>query len=98
MSAAELRPKVFVGAEEHEGLIGAFSPHTLHFHRNHSSILEQLYRAESAMILLPANEASSHLLAQKIRKDHYIEILPIVLFGAKALRGRSRAFLFLRGE
>lgn len=91
MSASELRHKLIVGDGFSEQLSAHFSKNILSFHKNHASIRELLYKTETGLLLLPAQEDSSHVLTQRIRRDRYLELLPIVYYSDTALSDKEWA-------
>lgn len=91
MPASELRLKLVVGDGVTEQIATHFSKGILSYHKNHSTIREVLYKTETGLLLLPANEDSSHVLTQRIRRDRYLELLPIVYYSEETLSDKDWA-------
>jgi len=91
MPASELKHKLIVGDGASEQISAHFSKNILSFHKNHTTIRELLYKTETGLLFLPALEDSSHVLTQRIRRDRYLELLPIVYYSDETLSDKDWA-------
>ena len=83
--SAETHLKIIVGVGFDENITKVFSKNMLQFHKKQSMLREVMYQADASMLLLKAEDEENFLFIKSIRRDRYLELIPIVIFSMTRL-------------